>query len=799
MIPPELNEDSEEFRAALQAASIQCANKCYQGQINVAKDTKSFKKPQFVVCSIRTLEIHGPSKKGFKLSKTEWMKQMIDLLNVYSLTIKEHPKLPACIVLVTPDQTVYLRAADRNATLLWYAIIFNSVYTCRSFNPEKSMPRDHFPEYTWDMKVLASSKYSIAHYSNSNNITDKEPELAGRKRVCLYRNSVAFVHLNEEPMDIYDFVDWNVQYVNRPQYYLISRNNITYYGNRNKHFIFCIREMNGEKAKEVVVEAGSERDAEEIKLALEELIQRESKLIGLINPKKSFYESVIPPENGVHHSERASTSQSASLPRDQLDDEMRNKQRKTKKSDYRFRDLFGSFRKKFGKGKDNNGLLFESGMNPVTEWVENRASIISGENGTEESGGTLRAEEHQTKKDKTKYQKDGEAHEMTTFFDTMNSSISSKTSSIVRPSTSSTSALDSCISNLSCDLSTLSSNAHTTDDRSHRRTYHPIPTFENHKKCDESSENMHNSLTGSFDSCYSSITNKKTPSKSKRKVSDINFNDGPKVAQRPLEFRKAQKNEFDVFRFLTGTLSRSLDNIRDFLPEKRPTRLIRRLSLKCLTNEDLKRMENEMAKWLAMAPKPKPRKKKTKRRKRIQSQDDTYSKTSPVPSSRHLSISSQSTQRSNASRKGPQSARFDSRSHSRQVDNSMEESVHSFESDMQSRANSMDSQNSQRSFIIGAFRGSNKHLIPKADVETDVRKFDQDSQQHIIRAEPLFYEVRDDLRFGNKRDRRHMKTDSIQGIRGSISFHNGCQVIDEEINYTLAQPDRTKPIPGIIG
>ncbi|CAD5234681.1 unnamed protein product [Bursaphelenchus xylophilus] len=790
MIPSELNEDSEQFRSSLQAASIQCANRCYQGQVYVAKDTKTFKKSQFVVCSIRTLEIHGP-KKSFK--KTEWIKQIIDLLNVYSLTIKEHPKLTTCIVLVTPDQTVFLRAADRNATLLWYSIIFNSVYTCRSFNPEKSMPRDHYPEYTWDMKVLGSSKYSVAHYSNSNNITDKEPELAGRKRVCLYRNSLAFVHLNEEPMDIYDFVDWNVQYVKRPQYYLISRSNITYYGNRNKHFIFCIREMNGEKAKEVVLDAESEREAEEIKLALEELIQRETKLLGLISPKKSLYESVNSPETSINHNERASTSQSTSLPRDQLDDEMRNNQKgKQRKADYRFKDLFGSWKKKFGKSKENNSLLFESGMNPVTEWVENRASIISGENGTEESGGTLRAEDHQTTrpKDKMRYQKDGEAHEMTSFFDTMNSSISSKTSSVVRPSTSSTSALDSCISNLSCDLSTLSSNAHTTDDRSHRRKYHPIPAFDNIRKGDEHSENLQMSISGSFDSCYSSITNKRH--KNTKKTVDLDLSEGPRMASRPPEFVKQSKNEFDVFRFLTGTLSRSMDNVKDLLPEHRTSALYRKSSLNCLNNDDLKRMEKEMNKWLAMAPKPK--KRKTKRRKRIQSHDDSYSKTSPVPSSRHLSISSQSTQRSNASRKGLHSAR----SHSRQfMDNSMEESVHSFESDMQSRANSMDS---QRSFVIGAFRGSNKHLIPKATMEdTDVRKYDFEAQ-HIVRAEPLFYEVRDDLqRFANKRDRRHTKPDSLQGVRGSISFHSGCQVIDEEINYTLAQPKQTNPITGIIG
>lgn len=275
------------------------------------------KSVQYVICSDRTLEIHA-SKKTFL--KRERPRTILDLAKVFSITVREHERLPRCLCLLTPDQTFFFRAADPEATRLWLSIFFNAVQTSRIFVAGKSVPRDQLPgecaaparpfpppaEHAWDVKVPERPKNGRDSYPNCLNLASTEEALLGKKRLCLYREALVLVELGQEPVDLHKRLDPEQQYVKCKEFFAfpvsvlpfrgsrsrpgqsprvhpdrvgaLQRSQIMCYGARGKQFVFCTAPV-ATKGVEVVIDCDAESTAVEIKDRLQEIIRRETSIL----------------------------------------------------------------------------------------------------------------------------------------------------------------------------------------------------------------------------------------------------------------------------------------------------------------------------------------------------------------------------------------------------------------------------------------------------------------------------------------------------------------------------------------
>jgi hypothetical protein len=125
--------------------SIKCnpVTGSYVGNLYACQgNPKLLKKLNFVVCSERSLEIHE-SEKAYR--KKKHAKYIVDLATIYAITKRSNVKIEPCLMLVSPEQTFYLRSTDEASTNEWYNLLISNIHTSRSLVKNRQFSYNEFP------------------------------------------------------------------------------------------------------------------------------------------------------------------------------------------------------------------------------------------------------------------------------------------------------------------------------------------------------------------------------------------------------------------------------------------------------------------------------------------------------------------------------------------------------------------------------------------------------------------------------------------------------------------------------
>ncbi|KAI6191699.1 PH domain-containing protein [Aphelenchoides bicaudatus] len=194
---------------------------------------KKLKKLNFVICSDRSLEIYD-SEKAYRKKKRS--KYIVDLANIYSVTKRVNDKIRLCVMLVTPEQTFYLRATTDISTHDWHAFLSSAMHTARSLSQGRQVNHHDFPENTWDVTVLAKNKFYKNTDAPMSNLCVKEKRASGRKRLCFFSHALVLLQMHTEPTNITSKIEQDPDLQEPDLYFYFPRPFISFYGCQDKYF-----------------------------------------------------------------------------------------------------------------------------------------------------------------------------------------------------------------------------------------------------------------------------------------------------------------------------------------------------------------------------------------------------------------------------------------------------------------------------------------------------------------------------------------------------------------------------------
>ncbi|NP_001360716.1 IRS-type PTB domain-containing protein [Caenorhabditis elegans] len=286
------DEDPDEFGIP---EVYKCGN-CLVGFAPVKK-----KKLMFVTLTERCLELHE-SEKSYRAGKAA--KHMVDLsmsFNVHS----EHydAKLKKCLCLMGPDETICMRPEGGILTIEgWRRAIVKLIHESRRRKMDRvPRPEDIF-DAAYDVRVCLFPK-NLEKYVESlktdgfTNICTVAKELLGKKRLCLYPNTLAIVDLCIEPT-AYGLPPAGFPPFRASSMFILERNTVAYYGFRENYFYVRIGKGSPYRGFELLFQVDTNEVCKEIYSRLRALADRD-----LENRKQ---ESIRRPESDMHGMESLS-------------------------------------------------------------------------------------------------------------------------------------------------------------------------------------------------------------------------------------------------------------------------------------------------------------------------------------------------------------------------------------------------------------------------------------------------------------------------------------------------------------
>nr|AAL40865.1 insulin receptor substrate-like protein [Caenorhabditis elegans] len=263
------DEDPDEFGIP---EVFKCGN-CLVGFAPVKK-----KKLMFVTLTERCLELHE-SEKSYRAGKAA--KHMVDLsmsFNVHS----EHydAKLKKCLCLMGPDETICMRPEGGILTIEgWRRAIVKLIHESRRRKMDRvPRPEDIF-DAAYDVRVCLFPK-NLEKYVESlktdgfTNICTVAKELLGKKRLCLYPNTLAIVDLCIEPT-AYGLPPAGFPPFRASSMFILERNTVAYYGFRENYFYVRIGKGSPYRGFELLFQVDTNEVCKEIYSRLRALADRD--------------------------------------------------------------------------------------------------------------------------------------------------------------------------------------------------------------------------------------------------------------------------------------------------------------------------------------------------------------------------------------------------------------------------------------------------------------------------------------------------------------------------------------------
>lgn len=192
------------------------------------------RKINFVVCSERSLEIHE-SEKSYR--KRKRARLVVDLANIYGVTKRLNDKLKLCVMLVTSEQTYYLRAVNDVTTDEWHTLLLNNTHASRRLLHGRQIEHKDFPENIWDVVVTQRPKvYRKFIDTQMQNLCTKEKRAYGPKRLCFFPHAIVLLQMHTEPGDLVSSAGRDPDAQDPDNFFYFARPFISFYGCQRKYF-----------------------------------------------------------------------------------------------------------------------------------------------------------------------------------------------------------------------------------------------------------------------------------------------------------------------------------------------------------------------------------------------------------------------------------------------------------------------------------------------------------------------------------------------------------------------------------
>ncbi|VDK49795.1 unnamed protein product [Gongylonema pulchrum] len=115
-------------------------------------------------------------------------------------------RLKQCVEVMTPDETILLRAEDDAPNDDWYEALMSAAIPARVLRLGRPVLETEFFECAWDVNLVDRPKLrkAIANLERRENICKKNPALAGAHRLCFYPHTIILCRRGIEPAKLSD-------------------------------------------------------------------------------------------------------------------------------------------------------------------------------------------------------------------------------------------------------------------------------------------------------------------------------------------------------------------------------------------------------------------------------------------------------------------------------------------------------------------------------------------------------------------------------------------------------------------
>ncbi|KAM3729119.1 Insulin receptor substrate [Dirofilaria immitis] len=196
------------------------------GYVTAAFSPVKTKRVYYAVLGHRALELHENEKKSQR--KNRHPRHLIDLSNCFNINRHFDGRLKYCVAIMTPDETLVLRAETDVMSDEWYEMLMSAVIPARALHLGRPVLLNEFFECAWDVTIVEHPKFrkSIKSSEKLINLCTKDPSLLGPYRLCFYHHTIILCRRGIEPapadalsqsgippFKVTDFVEFPRQYM----------------------------------------------------------------------------------------------------------------------------------------------------------------------------------------------------------------------------------------------------------------------------------------------------------------------------------------------------------------------------------------------------------------------------------------------------------------------------------------------------------------------------------------------------------------------------------------------------------
>ncbi|VDK84348.1 unnamed protein product [Onchocerca ochengi] len=196
------------------------------GYVTAAFSPVKTKRVYFAVLGHRALELHESEKKSQR--KNRQPRHLIDLSTCFNINRHFDGRLKYCVAIMTPDETLVLRAETDVISDEWYEMLMSAVIPARALHLGRPVLLNEFFECAWDIIMVEHPKFrkSVRSSEKLVNLCTKDPSLLGPHRLCFYHHTIILCRRGIEPASsddlsqsgippfkVTDFVEFPRQYM----------------------------------------------------------------------------------------------------------------------------------------------------------------------------------------------------------------------------------------------------------------------------------------------------------------------------------------------------------------------------------------------------------------------------------------------------------------------------------------------------------------------------------------------------------------------------------------------------------
>uniref|UniRef100_A0A1I7VNL2 PH domain-containing protein n=1 Tax=Loa loa TaxID=7209 RepID=A0A1I7VNL2_LOALO len=196
------------------------------GYVTAAFSPVKTKRMYYAVLGHRALELHESEKKSQR--KNRHPRHLIDLSTCFNINRHFDGRLKYCVAIMTPDETLVLRAETDVLSDEWYDMLMSAVIPARALHLGRPVLANEFFECAWDVTMVEHPKFrkSVKSSEKLVNLCTKDPSLLGPHRLCFYHHTIILCRRGIEPASsdalsqsgippfrVTDFVEFPRQYM----------------------------------------------------------------------------------------------------------------------------------------------------------------------------------------------------------------------------------------------------------------------------------------------------------------------------------------------------------------------------------------------------------------------------------------------------------------------------------------------------------------------------------------------------------------------------------------------------------